>query len=146
MRRKTSYDHAWDARGRAIGDNAHEFEAPEPTPAQPHLPADFDTTLFSSDQLEYLEDYYADAVQKLLARAYRFLTGTTGPRVGRAREIGINVIIIAKILQLDRMLSELSWSDLQTYLRCGKGQFFQQRQYIQQHINHQPKNDPETDS
>jgi len=114
----------------------YETGGPAPTPPDPgdRLPSDFDTTLFSDDQLDYLADYLEDKFADFLRRAYRQLTTSPTKRVATPREIGINLLIYAKILNLDTMLATADWTDMHRIINCRKQDFCRHLAQIRRHL------------
>lgn len=116
-----------EARGQTLPGTEVPFDYPDPPPtAANRLPRDFDYTIFSEDQLEYLADFWEDKIHDILVRGYNLLSTNSSSR-SRCREIGMNVCIIAKILKLDYQLASADWTALPTLLRCGRKQFFEQK-------------------
>lgn len=86
---------------------------PEPTePAALPLPDGLDPTLFTPDQLEYISDVFIDTVRRYLKRLDALLNATepgispTNPR------IGINWMVLRKLIALDDRYTAQSWKEL----------------------------------
>lgn len=81
------------------------------TPRPPALPSDFDTTLFDTEQLEYLSDYYAAALRTHTEYFFALLRLHPCEPEPTARTVMINAAIICKLSGINEGELRTPWRD-----------------------------------
>lgn len=89
---------------------------PPATPAR-HLPPGTDESIFTEDQLDYLEALYADTMWHHLRQLYRILRAMPPGVEPTCTRVGINAAIFAKLCALTEPLAATTWREF----RCTLG-------------------------
>ncbi len=83
---------------------------PPAAPAR-HLPPGTDESIFTEDQLDYLEDLYANTLRHHLRQFYRLLRAMPPCTPISTTRVGINAAIIAKLIALTEPLAATTWRE-----------------------------------
>ena len=105
----------------------HAYYEPEPPLPPLHLPPGTDESLFTREQLEYLEDLYHDTLRHHLRQFYALLR-TTPPGVDvTPGRVGLNAAILAKLLGISEELVQIPWREYRKMLHYNEREIRMQR-------------------